>query len=246
MGDDDKGLQPAAATPGKRETGGRRGFGVLPRAVGIVFIAVLAAGVGAVSVRLAGADAPAEEAGPPAASPAPAAATTPLPQAQTAHTPGPLTPDSQLTPSGIGPIVLGMTLEEAERVSGVTLVSGQRFGDCWFADPDGLDGVSFMVLNDSIRRVDVSGGRTATPEGIRVGSTEQDVLEAYPGQIVASDRLGQRLLIYIPARFPADIDFATTSGLYFTMMVFESDGHQVTGMKAGTFSTTVEAYEGCH
>lgn len=246
MGDDDKGLQPTAATPGKRETGGRRGFRVLPRAVGIVFIAVLAAGVGAVSARLASADAPPGGANQPQSSSAPTTVTTPLPQAQTVHTPRPLTPDSQLTPSGIGPIVLGMTPEEAERISGVTLVSGQRFGNCWFADPDGLDGVSFMVLNDSIFRVDVSGGRTATPEGIRVGSTEQDVFEAYPGHIVASDRLGQRLLIYIPARFPADIDFATKSGLYFTIMVFESDGHQVTGMKAGTFSTTVEAYEGCN
>lgn len=247
MGDDDQGRRLPAVVPG--QTRRRRGRGALPRIVGIVLIAVLAVGGGVVAVGRAGADGPAGGAGQPRSSTAPAVAASPVPTAPAAAgTPGPLTPDSQLSPIGIGPVKTGMTVEEAERAGGVALLPGaDEFSpDCWYVVPEGWEGgddpaVSFLVRGDAITMVQVGSGGTSTREGIGVGSTEQDVHEAYPGQVVATvDRLGQRLLVYVPPQIGGpDLDFR------YGAMAFESDGRQVTGIRAGAIADVMTLDEGC-
>lgn len=255
MGDDDKGRRLPAVVPSQPRR--RRGHGALPRTVGIVLIAVLAGGCGVVAAGRAGADGPAGGAGQPRSSPAPAMVASPVPTAPAAAgTPGPLTPDSQLSPIGIGPVETGMTVEEAERAGGVALLpwADEYYPDCWYVVPEGWEGdddpaVSFLVRGDAttgerlglITLVQVGSGSTSTREGIRIGSTEQDVHEAYPGQVVATvDRLGQRLLVYVPPQIGGpDLDFR------YGAMAFESDGRQVTGIRAGAIAEVITLDEGC-
>jgi pimeloyl-ACP methyl ester carboxylesterase len=109
----------------------------------------------------------------------------------------PLDRSSQIDIRGIGPVRIGMTVAEAERASGVPFeVQGFEAFDreCYHVLPRGMDGLAFMAsprpgerLTDPrqgrIVRVSVSKTPHQTLSGIRVGSTEGEVLRTYPGQL---------------------------------------------------------------
>jgi hypothetical protein len=163
-----------------------------------------------------------------------------------AATAGPLTPDSRVTPTGMGPVQFGMTLREAEHAAARTLVPwGEQSPGCHYVAPKGwpkvrdrdlrVDPVLFMVTAGRVSRVDVMAGAVATSTGIGIGSTEQQVRQAYPGRITASRNLyGTRLLTFTPAD-------ATGSD---ARIVFETDGGKVTAFHAGKLPE-VNRIEGC-
>ncbi len=159
--------------------------------------------------------------------------------------PGQLTPGSPVTPTGIGPVSFGMTIKQAERAGGVRLVGlGDTFGGCSYVVPAGwklrtgdllVDPVAFMVKGGRIARVDVQAGRTPTSAGARIGSTEPQVRQAYPGRVTVGRNLyGTRLLTVVPAN-PAQASHR---------IVFASDGQKVMYFMAGRLPE-VNAPEGC-
>ena len=90
-----------------------------------------------------------------------------------------------LESGGIGKVRIGMAVKEAERTMGVrfrSLIPAYGEG-CWLAvRADGVDpGLSYMVENGRITRIDVSTPREgtaptiATAKGIGIGSTQADV-----------------------------------------------------------------------
>jgi hypothetical protein len=158
---------------------------------------------------------------------------------------GRLTPGSPVTPTGMGPVRFGMTLKQAERAGGVRLVGlGDTFGDCFYVVPAGwkvragdmaVDPVAFMVSGGRIARVDIQAGRTPTSAGVRIGSTEPQVRQAYPGRVtVGRNMYGTRLLTVGPAD-PAQAGYR---------IVFASDGQKVLYFWAGRLPE-VNAQEGC-
>lgn len=100
-----------------------------------------------------------------------------------------LTANAKLSTAGLGPVRVGMTVEEGERVSGVTLVA-EDFGDaaCRYHTPDrGPSGVSFMVSDGEIVRVDVvDNADITTLSGYGIGSTTQELLDAFGDRIEQS------------------------------------------------------------
>ena len=106
-------------------------------------------------------------------------------------TPRPLTEESPLTTEGLGPVLVGMDLETAAREAEATMIpldSGTE--GCSFVRPSTLGtGVSFMVVDDEIARADVDTSAVATQSGIRVGSAEDDVYEAYGDQIEETENI---------------------------------------------------------
>lgn len=124
-----------------------------------------------------------------------------------------------------------MTVREAEKVAGVRLevLYFDAFdGLCYYAEPDGLDGLSFMVGSRAseppadprdgiILRAAATGPPWQTLSGIRVGATEAEVTAAYGARIERKPHVyqpgGQYLTLTgtgADARF--GIRFETTPG----------------------------------
>jgi hypothetical protein len=153
-----------------------------------------------------------------------------------------LTDQSKLTMTGIGPVEVGMTIEEASEASGLTVqfepnsfISGVPGQGCGFASAvGGPDGVDFMVVDDRIVRVDVMRGAVTTVSGIGIGSSEQKIQATYEGVVVEQHEYwpdGQYLIYRAPSE-PAH------------MLLFETDGGVVSNFRSG-FEIDVRAPEGC-
>ena len=159
-----------------------------------------------------------------------------------------LSEESRLRPDGIGPITVGMTPEEATAALGreVAVDPDEVLNDsCGFAKATGgPDNLAFMVLREDaqsewrIHRIDVfEGSRVATTEGIRIGSTEDEVKQAY-GDLVKvqphpyTEPEGHYLVV------DADGD-----GTGFKR-IFETDGAMVTTFRSG-HDEPVDYIEGC-
>src|SRR5438046_2065080 len=83
----------------------------------------------------------------------------------------------------MGPVHYGMTLSEASRALGETLSvePAEPSEGCDYIHLSAAPrGVSFMVLDTVIERVDVRSGDVATVSGAHIGSTEDEIKALYP------------------------------------------------------------------
>jgi len=153
-----------------------------------------------------------------------------------------LTASSTITTGGLGPVRIGMSVAEATKAAGRIILAptdpnysaGQG---CAFVVVDGLQGVAFMVNNGVIRRVDIDEGPISTSSGARIGSTEQEIKDLFPGIITVTDHnyiAGGHYLTLTP----------TAESLKDDRVVFETDGQVVTSFRAGK-TPQVEYVEGC-
>ncbi|HKV06674.1 MAG TPA: hypothetical protein VJ725_00965 [Thermoanaerobaculia bacterium] len=141
-----------------------------------------------------------------------------------------LTPDSKVSIRGIGPVRVGMSLEEATNAMGSRLVrsDGQNGSeDCYYVEPEGgPPGLSFMIVSGQIARVDIQNPAFESRSGARVGLTEEKVLSMFGSKIRVEghqyDENGH-YLIFEPAD-PQDKNYS---------MIFETDGKVVTTFRAG-------------
>lgn len=137
----------------------------------------------------------------------------------------------EVTPTGIGSVKTGMSVEEAQVALHNELVVPAKLAECAFLKTkSGPKGVSFMVEQRHISRVDVVSGATATSAGARIGDTEDKIKSLYTGIAVT------------PHKY--------TNGHYLTYsgdggkIVFETDGSKVTRYRSGN-TPAVEYVEGC-
>lgn len=158
-----------------------------------------------------------------------------------------LTERSKLALDGIGPIRVGMTVDEASRSAGVrlikTLSAGRTEEYCaYFGVQEGPKGISFMVTNGRIARVDnFSNKRITTIKGAKIGDTEEQIISLYPGQIQVTRHPYQRLpltnqkyLTFVP-KDAADKKYR---------IIFETSKNRVERFRSGKLPE-VEAIEGC-
>jgi hypothetical protein len=139
--------------------------------------------------------------------------------------------------TGFGPIRVGQSTAEVE----ATLVGGvelpEPLDDCGFISLSGwLEGVFVMVVDGRVARIDVRDGPTATLNGARIGSTESEILDLYPGQVEE-----------IPHKY-TDGNYLNVTPLEATeseyRVIFETDGEKVERYRAGILPA-VEWVEGC-
>ena len=175
--------------------------------------------------------------------PSTAAPTTSPGSPTTATAEARLTSASRLRMDGIGPVRVGMTTDEASRVTGKRIRVGPNPGSpypasCAFARPEGGPDIAFMVIDGRIRRVDVAPpSSVATVSGVRIGDPEAEVHRVYGARIRVQPHPydpGGRYLLY-------DSPEPSQQGL---LLIFETDGTRVTSFRAGERSA-VELPEGC-
>jgi hypothetical protein len=136
---------------------------------------------------------------------------------------------------GIGNVRAGMSVRAAERAANDKLVQTQDvYGGCTFVKPQhGPDGISFMVIDGKIARVDVENKFTATAQGARVGDSETRIKRLYAGRVRVSSHA------YIEGHYLTVVGPDGRHGF-----VFETDGRKVTQYRAGT-RVAIRYVEGC-
>lgn len=153
-----------------------------------------------------------------------------------------LTEESQVGTNGIGSVLIGQTISEAVKASGLNMkqVYGGDPKYCTYFKPvGGLDGVSFMVSNYRIVRVDIDNPRVTTFRGAKIGDSEERIKYLYQEQIHVQKhpyiRFGGHYLVFIP-RDQEDSNYR---------VIFETDGQKVLRYRAGKLPE-VEYIEGCN
>jgi len=142
-----------------------------------------------------------------------------------------------VTPAGIGPLHIGMTVAQARATLGAFDLSDPSVGStCTYGHSTALPaGVSVMVEDGAIARIDVDSAGVATAKGARVGDREARVLQLYEGHVdVAPHKYtGGHYLTVTPA-----------TGDSTLRIIFETDGQAVTRYRAGKMPQ-VGYVEGC-
>jgi hypothetical protein len=150
-----------------------------------------------------------------------------------------------VTTGGLGPIRIGMSVEEAEAAAGFAL-DGELDPDvsenCYHVNPpdgqEGFEGVSFMVVDDVIVRVEVRDASTVTTRsGAGIGVNEPALQVMFPGRLEEADVTagGGGGLQYVPVD-EEDLD-------YRVVFVLDDSG-TVTEYRAGILPA-VGFLEGC-
>lgn len=88
-----------------------------------------------------------------------------------------------LTPDGLGPVKMGMTLAEVTKLLGGTMTGAAIESDdiCVEKDNSKLPGVGFMFEDRKLTRISLSAdSKIATPRGVRAGMSAAAVRKAYP------------------------------------------------------------------
>jgi hypothetical protein len=157
-----------------------------------------------------------------------------------------LTERSKLAINGIGPVRVGMTVDEASRAAGVRLVKTISVGPteeyCSYFETQGEPkGIAFMVINNRIPRVDIRNERVTTIKGAKIGDTEERIFSLYPGQIKATRHPYQgfpprngKYLTFVPKDAP-DKNYR---------IIFETANNRVMRFRSGKIPE-VEYIEGC-
>jgi len=167
-----------------------------------------------------------------------------------------LTANAPVTLRSVGPVVVGMTLDQIAAAAGVDLTRQPDFdqavaeSNCAYVSPSTIPGyvpppdsgnkspLAFMIVDGKLARIDILGGDFATPQGIKVGSEESAVLTAYGD----GEPLPPRAFIGPPYRYltatPRDAEDQNFR------MVFESDGAKVVNYRVGQLPH-VEHKQGC-
>jgi hypothetical protein len=151
-----------------------------------------------------------------------------------------LTEASQLVTNGIGPVLVGQTIAQAEQAAGRKFSPSGKLLDpiCDYVKPQGLTGIGFMVSQGKIARIDVWDNRKITTfSGAKIGDSEARIKALYPGQIQVEQheyRPKGHYLVFMP-QDQADRNFR---------VVFETDGQKVTQFRSGRMPE-VTYVEGC-
>lgn len=153
--------------------------------------------------------------------------------------PGRINTSMRLSFGGIGPVEFGMTEAQVRAAVRGPVRSDRRMQPnetCYYLTP--ASGLGLMMLDARLARIDVFRGNWRTPEGLGIGSTENEVKKAYGGRV--REELHPytapqgRYLIVRPER-------TRDRGLE---LLFETDGRVVTDFRAGK-AEAVALKEGC-
>lgn len=140
--------------------------------------------------------------------------------------------------TGLGPITVGMTPEQANAaVNGaLELPRGLTPDGCDYAFPRGVADVGFMIEQGTIARVDVRHPDVRTAQGAGVGDSEARIEQLYAGRLRISPHK------YVHGHYYTVLSADTIARPY--RVIFETEQGVVTAIRAGRLPQ-VEYVEGC-
>lgn len=125
-----------------------------------------------------------------------------------------------LTAEGWGAIKFGMTIARAERALGAPFFpSAPGVGEtenCWITGSSGAPALTFMVSHGRIVRITADLAAVRSDKGVGIGSSMQDVIDAYGQSVVRQSRPYQDedfWLRVFDARHQSELIFETTGGV---------------------------------
>jgi hypothetical protein len=140
---------------------------------------------------------------------------------------------SVVSTDSYGPVVVGATVGEAEAASGLPLrVELESDGCAYYVATGAPKGVSFMVIDGIVARIDFDKAGVRTKSGFGVGTSEAEILRRFPTAVVTPHA-------YTDGHYVTITDETTGN-----KVVFETDGTTVTAYHAGR-PPEVEYIEGC-
>lgn len=149
-----------------------------------------------------------------------------------------------LSQDRLGPITIGMTLEEIKKNSSVNYElmfneehETQEDSSCYYAFPEGeYEKVSFMMSRGRLVRIDVDDARVRTARDLSVGSSQEAVLAAHRNEAV---KIENHFYVGADGRY---ITISSSDGR--TGILFEVVYGKVQRMRAGR-SEAITYVEGC-
>jgi hypothetical protein len=109
-----------------------------------------------------------------------------------------LGPDSTVRFDGLGPVVLGMSEAQVRKAAGVELDRASTSACATLTPHGALSGLAIIAADSpTVNLVSIGSGPTATDNGVRVGSTEDDVLRAYgaAAEVLLPDQPEHRVVV---------------------------------------------------
>jgi hypothetical protein len=136
---------------------------------------------------------------------------------------------------GVGSVEIGMSLSELNGIlhESFSMPSEQSAQGCFYVNAKKHPGLSFMIENGSLARIDVRNRGVATSKGIKVGDSEARVSEVYGAGLIID-----------PHKY--------TNGHYLTLrssdgkfgIRFETENGKVTMFYGGRYDA-IQYVEGC-
>jgi hypothetical protein len=138
-----------------------------------------------------------------------------------------------LSPTGLGPVRAGMSVADASRALGGELDSPSDPACSYVKSARAPDGVSFMIVDGSVARIDVESPDVATGRGARIGDTEESVQALY----------GDALTVQ-PQKYTEGHDLIVTPADTTYRLVFQTEDGKVIRMRSGRLPSVLWV-EGC-
>ena len=142
------------------------------------------------------------------------------------------------TESGLGAIRVGMTADELRTAGGAFDVRPGSASTCTYVRPGNVPtGVSVMLVDGRVARVDVDSAGVRTDAGVQVGDSASHVTTAYGDRVTTMPHKYEPGASYLTVRPVSPADTAHR-------LVFESSGGRVARYRVGRVPE-VQWVEGC-
>lgn len=95
-----------------------------------------------------------------------------------------LGPNSSVSTVGLDEVTFGLTVSQAERAAGTEMIPCEPVSDCYRVTPAAApEGISFLVHEGTIERVDIVSGPIETASGLGIGTSGEQLAELFGDRI---------------------------------------------------------------
>jgi len=134
-----------------------------------------------------------------------------------------------------GPVRIGMSIEQLSKALNITiqLPAALFERNCFYVESEHVPGVSFMISESTLARIDVTSSRHCTKSGVHIGDNEQKVRSVYGKNVVTT-----------PHNYTDGHYLTVSSPVGEFALRFETENGVVTKFYAGRFPEVI-FIEGC-